>query len=273
MSTDQELLVIETWGRLVHSKVLKDGGAMADNDSRAEQGSDKRPGLTSNDILEPEPEPEPNPVVEEETLRYQKEHAVDALTQAVVAPETQPSTPQQLVNGASLASTVDYDDVVTATATATSPITTHGTATSDITGTPSPSRDDSAAARAALVVGSSMVALVSQPIRRTDKMRNGVKHVIGTLHEGELFVIVAVHGRCTSAPDVRGGDTDVQSASRAASSSLASMVLEIRCDDLAPVPTTSDSYHTPSSIPGFIRATDRQVQYAAAVLSPTPTCL
>jgi hypothetical protein len=195
-------------------------------------------------------------VSEEDHLQYQKKQAA---TETADAPEMRPSTAHEPANRASLASPVDYDDVVTVTATATSPIMTHGAATGDITGTPSPLRDDSAAARAALVIGASMVALVSQPIRRTDKMRHGAKHVIGTLHEGELFVIVAVHGHCTSAPDACGDGVDVHSASPASSTSLASMVLEIRCDDLAPVPAASDSYHTPSSIPGFIRATDRQV--------------
>lgn len=254
LSTDQELLVIETWGRLVHNKLLRDKGAT----SCPSKEATIRQSFASNAVLEPEPEPEPEPELEPQA-DLQQENAGSAFRSSPSASEAQPGFPRRVPTSSASLNSED-GDVVTATATATSPIITHGAPTGDIAGTPSPSRDDSAAARAALVVGASMVALATQPIRRTDKMRNGAKHVIGTLHEGELFVIVAVHERGTSDLNSGGSGADAQSFSPNSLPSLVNMVLEIRCDDLAPVPSASDSYATLSSIPGFIRATDRQVR-------------
>jgi hypothetical protein len=253
LSAEQELLVIETWGRLVHGKVLKEGrqGAQGTVTNRSQIGhkSVTPPAVSS----EPEPEPEPAPevAVEEEAGLERFEDTADsaaAPTSNMVAgstPDCHHKPEQAQLSRKTDAKKKhevdsDEDDVVTATATATSPIMSHAEAAGVLAGgTPSPPRDEGAAARAALVVGASMVALVAQPIRRTDKMRHGAKHVVGQLDEGELFVIVAVHDR---RPSANVGDDDAPPSASAASpssspsssaASLAEMVLEIRSDDLA----------------------------------------
>ena len=124
-------------------------------------------------------------------------------------------------------------------------------------GTPSPPRDEAAAAAArSLVVGASMVSLVAQPIRRTDKMRHGARHVVGQLHEGELFVSHCITNDefcindeelCTRAGDfllknpdflLRNDDFEgelfvIVAVHDLGGYTLALTVLEIRSDDLA----------------------------------------
>ena len=166
LSDAQEEAIVETWGRLVKGKAMRESLRRKKNLEEAGEG-----------MTEPEPEPE----LDLAEILLEREAAIsadqaDGDRQFETAATT---TPQRSTSASQAAgASVNEDDLVTVTAlTRADPIPP---VPGVLSGTPSPARDEVAAAAVrSLVVGASMVALVAQRIRRTDKMRHGAKHVVG----------------------------------------------------------------------------------------------